>query len=83
MVVILLSSLLNAILFFRVVERAYLEPREEEAYALDGGSPTVTMDRLPLGMTSSMALLALGLLLLGIFTGQIVEHVIRFCLPAF
>lgn len=82
-VVILLSSLLNAILFFRVVERAYLEPREEEAYALDGGSPTVTMDRLPLGMTSSMALLALGLLLLGIFTGQIVEHVIRFCLPAF
>ena len=30
-----------------------------------------------------MALLALGLLLLGIFTGQIVEHVIRFCLPAF
>ncbi|MDL1969379.1 MAG: monovalent cation/H+ antiporter subunit D family protein [Candidatus Desulfofervidaceae bacterium] len=81
-IVILLSTLFNAVLFFRVIENAYLEPREP-AYAHDGGEPEIiTMDEAPLSMLLPMFLVASGIILVGVFSGQIIASIIKFAIPA-
>lgn len=80
--VLLISSLINAILFFRVIEIAYLEPREANAHVYDGGQPITTLDTVPLSMLVSMVLIAACIILLGIFSGKIIAHIIDFAIPA-
>jgi len=80
--VLLISSLIYAILFFRVIECAYLEPREAHNHAYDGGHPTPTLDRVPISMLAPMVLIAAGIILLGIFSGKIIVHIIEFAIPA-
>ncbi|MDL1956617.1 MAG: monovalent cation/H+ antiporter subunit D family protein [Candidatus Desulfofervidus auxilii] len=80
--VLLASSLINAVLFFRVIENAYLEPREAHAHAHNGGHPIVTLDRVPLNMLIAMILIAAGIILLGLFSGKIVMNIIDFAIPA-
>jgi len=84
LVVLLGSSLVNAVLFFRVIENAYLEPRGEEAHAFahDGGQPIITLDKVPLSMLVPMLVIAASIILLGIFSGVIIKHVIQFAVPA-
>jgi multicomponent Na+:H+ antiporter subunit D len=83
--VLLISSLINAILFFRVIEIAYLEPREvePEVYgpAYGRGERIITLDRVPLSMLVPMSLIAASLIILGIFSGKIISHIIEFALP--
>ncbi len=75
--VLLLSSLLNAIVFFRLIERAYLEVHPAEAFVPDGGTHLkVKLDSLPKGMIFSLLLLASALLFLGLFSGTIVKEII-------
>lgn len=80
--VLLISSLIYAILFFRVIENAYFEPRETHAFANDGGQPVVTLDKVPWSMLVPMLLIAAGNIFLGIFSGKIIDHIIQFAIPA-
>lgn len=80
--VLLISSLIYAVLFFRVIERAYLEPREDHSHASQKGHPAPTLDKVPLSMLAPMVFIAAGIILLGIFSGKIIAHIIEFAIPA-
>ncbi|MDL1982580.1 MAG: monovalent cation/H+ antiporter subunit D family protein [Deltaproteobacteria bacterium] len=81
---LLCSSLINAVLFFRVIECAYLKPMEP-AYALNGGETKheeIQRDEAPLTMLVPIVITAAGVILLGIFSGKIISSVIQFAVPA-
>jgi multicomponent Na+:H+ antiporter subunit D len=80
--VLLISSLIYAVLFFRVIERAYLEPREARSHASEKGHPAPALDKVPLSMLVPMVFIAAGIILLGIFSGTIIAHIIEFAIPA-
>lgn len=81
-VVLLGSSLLNAVYFFRIIENAYLEP-PVTAYAHDGGThEEIKRDELPLSMLIPTLIMAAGVVLLGIFNERIIAFIIRFSVPA-
>ena len=81
LVVLLVSSLINAILFFRVIEKAYIEPREEGVH--DHHCPvTVSMDKVPISMLVPMVIIAASILLMGFFSNSIVTNIIVHALPA-
>jgi multicomponent Na+:H+ antiporter subunit D len=68
--VILVSSLLNAVYFFRVMEKVYMIPAKDEA--LPGRSR-----ELPAGMIAPILVLAAGVLILGIINAVIVTQVLE------
>jgi multicomponent Na+:H+ antiporter subunit D len=72
-VVILVSSLLNAVYFFRVLERVYLRGDAEDAGAVRP---------LPLSMTGPLGVSAVAIVVLGLASSPLVEHVIRLIVPA-
>jgi multicomponent Na+:H+ antiporter subunit D len=81
---LLCSSLINAVLFFRVIECAYLKPMEP-AYAHNGGETKheeIQRDEAPLTMLVPIVIMAAGVILLGIFSGKIISSVIQFAVPA-
>ncbi|WP_421774097.1 complex I subunit 5 family protein [Gracilimonas sp.] len=68
--VILISSLLNAVYFFRIIEKIYLNnPDAEEATETEA----VQNDEVGFSMMFPMAVMAIGLLLVGIFNVYIVN----------
>jgi multicomponent Na+:H+ antiporter subunit D len=78
--ILLMSSLLNAILFFRVVENAYFEPA---SYAHSGGDHEETsVDEAPLSMLIPILIVTAGILSLGILSGKVISSVIQFAVPA-
>jgi multicomponent Na+:H+ antiporter subunit D len=78
--VLLISSLLNAILFFRVIEKAYFKPVPEDSHG--GQDKIMAIDEAPLSMLIPVLLLVGGILLLGILSGKIISKVIQFAIPA-
>lgn len=87
-VVILISSLLNAVYFFRVLENVYLKPALSMDEAMgDLDHPDSDPEGFPLNeATASMLvptlILAAGIILLGIFNALLVNGVIRLMVPA-
>jgi len=79
--VLLLSSLLNAILFFRVIERAYFEPAADEHPALQVQTRGI-IDEAPLSILIPLLVLTLGILSVGLLSGKIVSGIIQFAVPA-
>jgi multicomponent Na+:H+ antiporter subunit D len=77
--VLLVSSLLNVILFFRVIENVYLEPREEETH--EGGEIAVAIEEAPLSLLMPILIAGAGILLLGILSGEIISSIIQFAVP--
>jgi multicomponent Na+:H+ antiporter subunit D len=94
--VILVSSLLNAVYFFRVLERSYLNRGGEEI--VDRGAPQPAFEgggvdshppeqnrprwkEAPLGMLAATIILALFVLLAGIANALIVDNILRPALP--
>ncbi|MBW2307473.1 MAG: monovalent cation/H+ antiporter subunit D family protein [Deltaproteobacteria bacterium] len=77
--VILVSSLLNAVYFFRVIENAYFEPR----YAHDGGDPQADVNNgeAPAGMLLPTLIMAAAIILVGLASGKIIEGVLQFAVP--
>jgi multicomponent Na+:H+ antiporter subunit D len=78
--ILLVSSLLNAILFFRVIEHAYFKPaldnheeRKEEG---------MMIDEAPLSILIPILLLTAGILSVGMLSGKIVSAMIQFAIPA-
>jgi multicomponent Na+:H+ antiporter subunit D len=78
--VLLLSSLLNVVLFFRVIENAYLEPEEE--HPAEGLGVAVAFEEAPLSLLVPILIAGAGILSLGILSGEIISSVIRFAVPA-
>ena len=77
--VLLVSSLLNVILFFRCIESAYLEPVAEHA---SGGSElAITREESPLTMLIPILIAGAGIMSFGILSGKIISTIIRFAIP--
>jgi multicomponent Na+:H+ antiporter subunit D len=82
--VLLVSSLLNAVYFFRIIERMYLNPRYPETDLLQGGTGqvvAVVRNEAPAAMLFPTLILAVGLLVLGIMNAWIVTNVIQIMIP--
>jgi multicomponent Na+:H+ antiporter subunit D len=80
-VAFLLSSLLNAIIFFRIIERIYLQPRKSTHGHGELIHKESVRDEAPLSMLAPIYAMVAGILVLGIYSGQIVSTVIRFTVP--
>ena len=74
-VVIMVSSLLNAVYFFRVLERAYLRPTDDEPVE------AVVRDEAPPAMLVPALVLAVGILALGVFNAVLVNRVLDLIPP--
>lgn len=74
-VALLLSSLINAVLFFRIIEIAYFKADPQPS---SGG---VLANEAPLMLLNPLLLTAFALLAVGINSGPLVSQVIRLALP--
>jgi multicomponent Na+:H+ antiporter subunit D len=80
-VALIISSLLSAVVFFRVIENTYFEPRVP-VHAHNGGThEEIKMDEAPLSMLVPIYIMVAGILTLGIFSGKIISNVIQFAVP--
>ncbi len=73
---LLISSLLNVVLFFRVIEQVYFTGHEP------GNHSKTVIDRIPLSQLAPIVCLALCILLLGVFSGKLINTVISFAVPS-
>jgi len=76
-VVIIISSLLNAVYFFRILENVYMKKAPQEVKDNNNGG----MFELPLQMLVPIVVLGLGILVLGIFNEQLVSQVLQYAIP--
>ena len=79
-VALLFSSLVNVVLFFRIFEIGYFEPFAE--HGDHHGHPSSRINEAPLSMVAMLLLVAAGLVLLGMFSGDIMTHIIMPAIPA-
>jgi len=84
--VIVISSLLNAVYFFRILEQAYLAPETKGAQAVSSTSGTQHSDsprsqEIPPSMLWPILFLAALILIVGIFNALVVTEVLRPALP--
>ncbi|NLW07738.1 MAG: monovalent cation/H+ antiporter subunit D family protein [Clostridia bacterium] len=81
--VLVASSLLTAIYFFRVIEYAYLhQPAQGEAVKLEQENSVMARRwELPASMLMPIILLGIGVLTLGVLSEKIIADVIQFALP--
>ena len=81
--VILFSSILNVIYFTNVIKNAYFGPPEETLGEEEIGQAgkTIPMDEVPLSMRIPILVTAIGILLLGIFNGQIISTILQHAIP--
>ncbi len=78
MVALIFSSLVSVVLFFRVIEICYYEPFSEGHGHDHHPAP---IDEAPLSMVLPLLIVAAGLVVVGLYTGDIVDHIIRFAIP--
>jgi multicomponent Na+:H+ antiporter subunit D len=78
-VALLFSSLINVAIFFRAVEAAYFAPGAAH-HGGDGGRPPVA--EAPLSMLVPLLAAAVGLVVVGLFTGEIVGRVVGHVVPS-
>ncbi|WP_022668915.1 complex I subunit 5 family protein [Desulfospira joergensenii] len=69
---LLISSLLCAILFFRVFEICFFEPMSEG----HGHGEAVVMEEAPVSSLAALGIVSLSLILVGIYSGTIVDTII-------
>jgi multicomponent Na+:H+ antiporter subunit D len=79
MAALLVSSLVNAILFFRVIEIAYFEPKVDHH---GGEAEKIAIDEAPFSMLMPLIIVALSLIVIGLYSGDIVTNIIQHSLPA-
>jgi multicomponent Na+:H+ antiporter subunit D len=78
MVALLFSSLVNVILFFRVIEISYYEPLSDHHGHEHHSEP---MAEAPLTMLVPLLIVSVCMVLVGIYTGDIVNQIIQFAIP--
>jgi multicomponent Na+:H+ antiporter subunit D len=78
MAALIFSSLVSVVLFFRVFEICFYEPfADHHGHDNHPGG----MDEAPVSMVVPLLVVAAILILVGLYTGDIVNHVIRFAIP--
>ena len=77
--ILVTSSLLNAVYFFRIIEVSYL--RQPESSRQPEGAPLSTYRELPIRMLMPILLLATGVIVIGLLNQTIVTQVIQAVLP--
>lgn len=78
MVALVFSSLINVVLFFRVFEIGYYEPFSDHH---GHESHPEVIDEAPLSMLIPLLVVAAGIVVIGMYTGNIVTHIIHFAIP--
>jgi multicomponent Na+:H+ antiporter subunit D len=79
--VILFSSLLNTVLFFRIIEQVYFPPREAiPAGHADHDTP-FRLDPVPMGELIPVTCLACCIILLGLFSNTLITRFISRAIP--
>ncbi len=83
---LIFSSLINAVLFFRLFEISYFEPFADHHHGSDksaghGGAGAVIREA-PMAMLVPFLFVSIMLLVLGIYSGRIVTNIIHFAIPA-
>jgi multicomponent Na+:H+ antiporter subunit D len=73
---LLASSLINAVLFFRIIETAYFNPAPDAA-----DSVPLRSEEAPALLLNPLLVTAVALVAVGLGTGPLVENVIRLALP--
>jgi multicomponent Na+:H+ antiporter subunit D len=87
-VALMISSLLSAVIFFKVIENAYFETPEtghtehEEAHGDAAKHEEIAIDEAPLSMLIPIFITVAGILVLGILSGKIISTVVQFAVPA-
>ena len=84
MVALLFSSLVSVVLFFRIFEICYYEPfadHDGHGHGHGHDHEPEPMDEAPLSMVLPLLILAAGLVVVGLYTGDIVDHIIQFAIP--
>lgn len=79
LVVILVSSLLNAVYFFRILEKVYMRPRVDNPGEEETG---IKRDEAAASMLLPTLILAAGLIVVGLLNAFIVKGIIKFIVPA-
>lgn len=75
---LIFSSLVSVVLFFRIFEICYYEPFSDH-HGHD--HPPEPMDEAPPLMVVPLLIVAVILILVGLYTGDIVNHIIKFAIP--
>jgi len=79
---LLLSSLFNIILFFRIFQRVYLENNDAAEHGhVNKKHAGVTLDKVSLSQLGPMVFFALVIVLLGFYSGFIIDNIIQFAVP--
>ena len=78
-IALILSSLVNAILFFRIIEVGFFRATSDEKPTYNA-SP-VAVNEAPLTMTLPLLITGLSLILVGVYTLEIVEYIIKPIIP--
>ncbi len=78
LVALIFSSLVNVVLFFRIIEFAYY-PSFSNQHGDAHGSEKI--DEAPASMLVPLLIVAAGLLVIGVFTGKIVTYIIQYTIP--
>jgi len=79
--VILVSSLLNAIYFFRIIEKTYFSSFINSEGHDHHETPPVAMAEAPALMVIPILIMAVGILAVGLFNFQIIHYLLRFIVP--
>ena len=84
---LLFSSLVNTVLFFRLFEIGYFEPfasghAHEKQGHTDSRNHSSSIAEAPLDVLVPLVATAVLLIVLGIYSGEIVARVIQFAIPA-
>ncbi|MBW2164165.1 MAG: monovalent cation/H+ antiporter subunit D family protein [Deltaproteobacteria bacterium] len=78
MAALIFSSMVSVVLFFRVFEICFYEPfADHHGHENHPGG----MDEAPVSMVVPLLIVAAILILVGLYTGDIVNHVIQFAIP--
>jgi multicomponent Na+:H+ antiporter subunit D len=78
---ILLSSILNLVYFINVIRHAFFAPSDADD-AEEPATDEPERNEAPLSMVVPTMVLAVGIILLGIFNGEIVENLLDAAIPA-
>ncbi|RJR17028.1 MAG: monovalent cation/H+ antiporter subunit D family protein [Nitrospiraceae bacterium] len=70
---LLFSSLVNAVIFVRILEKVY--------FSGNGENPAPSRDEVPLSMLSPVVFMAACILVLGFYSGDIISSVIQYTVP--
>ena len=78
------SSLVNAVLFFRIIEKAYLAPLGSGAHGHDHEheEEVIARDEAPASMLIPILITAAAIIILGPLSGKIISAVIQHAVPA-